>query len=61
MSLSPKNYLSHIRDEAEFLLKVIKDYSQEEFIADPEVNNLRGQVTQSLDYNYHSRDNDYSL
>jgi len=35
MSLSPKNYLSHIRDEAEFLKGILKGHTEEEFLADP--------------------------
>lgn len=37
MSLSPRNYLCHIRDEARFLIGVVEKYSQEEFITEPTV------------------------
>lgn len=56
MSLSPKNYLSHIRDEAQFLVGVTKDYTQEQFISDPTVKRacvraleIIGEATKKLD------------
>ena len=56
MSLSPKNYLSHIRDEAQFLVGVTEKYSQEEFITDPTVKRacvraleIIGEATKKLD------------